>query len=144
MFSGEAERLSGERGAATVAPSPGSAACRSPPGASVPSESLLVSGLLGKGRGVGADGLADAAVSRAAQRVRAERGWERRWFNGDYPSWKRVCAVNKTSGLAGAYRPSLRGGTMSPQPDALIRAPSDQSGAGLRPREAAQGGREVA
>lgn len=76
----------------------------------------------GQGRGIGSAGLADAAVSQAAQRVRAERGGERRWFNGDYPSWKRACAVNKTSGLAGAYRPfSEQGGRCQPSLT-LIRA----------------------
>lgn len=73
--------------------------------------------------------------------MQAERRWERRWFNGDYPSWKRACAVNKMSGLAGTI--PLQEGTMSPQPDALITIASDQSRAGPWLREAVQGGEEV-
>lgn len=69
---------------------------------------------LGKGRGIRFCRFTDAAVSQAAQRVQAERRWERRWFNGDYPSWKRACAVNKMSGLAGAYCPSSGGDNVTP------------------------------
>jgi len=69
---------------------------------------------LGKGRGIRLYRSTDAAVSQAAQRVWAGRRWERRWFNGDYPSWKRACAVNKMSELAGTYHPSSEGDNVTP------------------------------